>query len=513
MIEAGIIGRAVHTITVPEFAASQGGVLHFRYLREVGGGLVQVSETLEENVRRLGDVMAGRDTEGEEAARRFTELFVRPQGVQVPATPVFVDAIEELVERGAGRASTRVRCRWWLLRRAPLALIRVPYFCAQVRLKARRASSAQAARPAHGRAGRGSRVRVLFSAETPLSLTSFQSVLRELGRARARGRRRDPRGARDRLARPAARGGGRRRTSSSKPAVAAEPRPLARARRRPPLVARPLPVPRAAVQRDLPRPRLEAGAEAGRRRWPARRSARSARRDGRSRSPAVRSWPSGPCRRTREIERYLRERRAGRRPVHAVPRACADPARLPARRAGARAAHGDLREELGQPEQQVADPPDPRPALRLERDPARGGEEPARHPARAGRRHRRAVLRRVVRLAAAPAGGVLRRVPGSIRAGRSSSTRAASPWTGQSEVGFVRRWVDGAAVARRRRSPTSGVLVRPHPKRPDEWVDVGPLRSARRGRSSRARRARADRRRVEGRLLRLDPPQRPPSSA
>ena len=100
MIEAGIIGKAVHTITVPQFAASQGGVLHFRYLREVGGGLVQVSETLEENARRLGDVVAGRDTEGEEAARRFTELFVRPNGVQVPATPVFVDAIEELAERG-----------------------------------------------------------------------------------------------------------------------------------------------------------------------------------------------------------------------------------------------------------------------------------------------------------------------------------------------------------------------------------------------------------------------------
>ena len=105
MIEAGIIGKAVHTITVPEFAASQGGVLHFRYLREIGGGLVQVSESLEEYVRRLGDVVAGRDTEGEEAARRFTELFVRPNGVQVPATPVFVDAVEQLVRARAVRAA------------------------------------------------------------------------------------------------------------------------------------------------------------------------------------------------------------------------------------------------------------------------------------------------------------------------------------------------------------------------------------------------------------------------
>ncbi len=133
MIEAGIIGKAVHTITVPQFAASQGGVLHFRYLREVGGGLVQVSETLEENARRLGDVVVGRDTEGEEAARRFTELFVRPNGVQVPATPVFVDAIEELAERGAGEQSTD--SRWLVLLRPPLTLIQVPYFLRRVRLK------------------------------------------------------------------------------------------------------------------------------------------------------------------------------------------------------------------------------------------------------------------------------------------------------------------------------------------------------------------------------------------
>jgi hypothetical protein len=133
LIEAGIIGKAVHTITVPEFASSQGGVLHFRYLREIGGGLVQVSETLDENVRRLGDVVAGRDTEGEEAARRFTELFVRPNGVQVPATPVFVDSVEELAARGPHPREHDAR--WLVLLRPPLALIRVPFFLTQVRLK------------------------------------------------------------------------------------------------------------------------------------------------------------------------------------------------------------------------------------------------------------------------------------------------------------------------------------------------------------------------------------------
>ena len=133
MIEAGIIGRAVHTILVPEFAASQGGVLHFRYLSEIGGGLVQVSETLDEHVGRLGDVLAGRDTEGEEAARRFTELFVRPQGVQIPSTPVFVDAVEELVRHGA---YDRVPEPGWLrLLRPLLWLIQVPFQVRRVRSK------------------------------------------------------------------------------------------------------------------------------------------------------------------------------------------------------------------------------------------------------------------------------------------------------------------------------------------------------------------------------------------
>jgi hypothetical protein len=123
----------VHTISVPQFAASQGGVLHFRYLREVGGGLVQVSETLEENVGRLADAISGRDTEGEEAARRFTELFVRPNGVQVPATPAFVDAIEELADRG--QRERPADNRWLVFLRPPLALLQIPFFLRRVQLK------------------------------------------------------------------------------------------------------------------------------------------------------------------------------------------------------------------------------------------------------------------------------------------------------------------------------------------------------------------------------------------
>jgi hypothetical protein len=146
MIEAGAIGRAVHTIILPEFADSQVGVLHFRYLREIGGGLVQTSNSLAEHVGRLEDVMTGRDTEGEEAARRFTELFVRPQGIQVPATPIFVDAIEELARHGPYEREPEPR--WLVLMRGPLALLRLPHVLTRLRLKVAR--ELRRLRPARG---------------------------------------------------------------------------------------------------------------------------------------------------------------------------------------------------------------------------------------------------------------------------------------------------------------------------------------------------------------------------
>src|SRR5204863_9424061 len=43
----------------------------------------------------------------------------------------------------------------------------------------------------------------------------------------------------------------------------------------------------------------------------------------------------------------------------------------------------------------------------------------------------------------------------------------SAPWTRQSEVDFVRRWI--SALRPRPELADAGVLVRPHPKRPEEW--------------------------------------------
>ena len=58
MIEAGIVGKRVHTVLVPEFEGSQHGTLHFRYLTEVGGGLLCVGASMEEHLDQLADTVA-----------------------------------------------------------------------------------------------------------------------------------------------------------------------------------------------------------------------------------------------------------------------------------------------------------------------------------------------------------------------------------------------------------------------------------------------------------------------
>jgi hypothetical protein len=97
MIEAGLLGRPVFTILAAEFHAAQEGTLHFRYLLEVGGGLVRVARDFEEHAGQLVEALA--DPEGAGLrAQAFVREFVRPHGLDVPATPIFVRELERLGE-------------------------------------------------------------------------------------------------------------------------------------------------------------------------------------------------------------------------------------------------------------------------------------------------------------------------------------------------------------------------------------------------------------------------------
>ena len=93
MIESAVLGRGVYTMLAPRFRETQEGTLHFEHLRSFAGGLLHLSETLDDHVRDLGGAL-DRDGAPDERSRRFVAAFVRPHGLERPATPFIADAIE-----------------------------------------------------------------------------------------------------------------------------------------------------------------------------------------------------------------------------------------------------------------------------------------------------------------------------------------------------------------------------------------------------------------------------------
>jgi hypothetical protein len=101
MIEAAIVDRPVHTILAEEYEATQRGTLHFHYLVDPDFGHVRVARTFDQHALLLERSLVEGDTEG--LNERFLRRFVRPHGLDVAATPLYVEAIEELA---AGPAPT-----------------------------------------------------------------------------------------------------------------------------------------------------------------------------------------------------------------------------------------------------------------------------------------------------------------------------------------------------------------------------------------------------------------------
>ena len=91
-IDAGVIGRPSYSLLPPEFSDSQNETVHFHYLTEVSGGLLQVAETLEQHVGQLSVLLRGE--QDPEPGRRFIEDFVRPGGIEVSAALRLADAVE-----------------------------------------------------------------------------------------------------------------------------------------------------------------------------------------------------------------------------------------------------------------------------------------------------------------------------------------------------------------------------------------------------------------------------------
>ena len=113
-IEAGILGRPVLTILLPEWHDNQMGTLHFRYLLDLAGGLVRAAKTFDDHLRQLGETLSSPPS----GVRPFVEEFVRPHGLDAAATPRFVRNVEELAQIvkpvAAGQTVLEPVSRWLL---------------------------------------------------------------------------------------------------------------------------------------------------------------------------------------------------------------------------------------------------------------------------------------------------------------------------------------------------------------------------------------------------------------
>jgi hypothetical protein len=112
-LEAAVVGRPVLTMTLPEYRMHQEEMIHFRYLTEVACELLQVAPDLDTHMRQLAAAISLHGSRDERNVR-FLRAFVRPAGLEAPATPVFVDAVERLRDVRPADAA----------RRAPALLVR-----------------------------------------------------------------------------------------------------------------------------------------------------------------------------------------------------------------------------------------------------------------------------------------------------------------------------------------------------------------------------------------------------
>jgi hypothetical protein len=98
-LEAAVVGRPVMSFydddLIPEHEAS----LHFQYLVDARDGLLTMAASLDEHERQLASVLTGPAPDVLLRQRRFVRNFVRPRGIDVPATQIVSDALERLPHR------------------------------------------------------------------------------------------------------------------------------------------------------------------------------------------------------------------------------------------------------------------------------------------------------------------------------------------------------------------------------------------------------------------------------
>jgi hypothetical protein len=95
LLESAILRKSVFTMLAPEFAGTQEGTLHYRYLQFENGGFLHEAETLEAHLEQVSAALE-RNSDRIEQSQAFVQKFLRPSGLAIESTPLLVAAIERL---------------------------------------------------------------------------------------------------------------------------------------------------------------------------------------------------------------------------------------------------------------------------------------------------------------------------------------------------------------------------------------------------------------------------------
>ena len=83
----------MHTLITDEFRGTQVGTAHFKHLEDERSSMLVIARSFEEHAELLERSLRGELPDRNDG---FVRMFVRPHGLDVPATPLYVEAIEEL---------------------------------------------------------------------------------------------------------------------------------------------------------------------------------------------------------------------------------------------------------------------------------------------------------------------------------------------------------------------------------------------------------------------------------
>jgi hypothetical protein len=93
LVDSAIVRRPVFTMVHERFRSTQTGTLHFSYLARSSNGLLNVAQSWDEHFEQLGAAMRS-PNEHREQIDSFLRAFIRPQGLDQPAAPLTVEAIQ-----------------------------------------------------------------------------------------------------------------------------------------------------------------------------------------------------------------------------------------------------------------------------------------------------------------------------------------------------------------------------------------------------------------------------------